>query len=57
MGNYSKLIGSVVGVALSFAVTQFALPPEFASPEVVTAITAGITGILVWAFPANKPAA
>lgn len=55
MGSYSKLIGAVVGFVLSFGVAKLALPAEWASAEVVTAITGGITAVLVWAFPANKP--
>jgi len=56
MGDYSKLVATIVGFALSFAVGKFALPTEWASPETVTSVSGAITAILVYAFPANKPA-
>lgn len=56
MGNYSKVIAAVIGFALSFVVTKFSLPVEWSSPEVATAVSGGITSILVYFFPANKPA-
>ena len=56
MGNYSKLIATVVGFILSFAVAKLALPAEWASPEVAASIASAISAILVFVFPANNPA-
>jgi ABC-type antimicrobial peptide transport system permease subunit len=56
MGNYSKLIGSIVGGFLSWVVAKYALPPEWSSTEVVQGITIVIGSALVYLFPANKPA-
>lgn len=57
MGNYSKLIGSIVGGLLSWLVARYALPPEWASTDMVQAITVIIGSLFVYAFPANKPSA
>lgn len=55
MGNYSKAIGSVVGATLGLLVAYNFIPAEVNSVELATGITAIITGIVTWAFPANKP--
>lgn len=57
MGNYSKLVGSVVGSLLGIAVSSWGLPAELATPEIQVAIVALITGVVTWAFPANKKTA
>ena len=54
--EYSKLIAVVVGFALSFLTTRFALPAEWATGDFAVWVTSIITAILVWRFPANKPA-
>lgn len=56
MGKYSKLIGAVVGPVVGFVVAQFALPPEWASPEAITGVTGFVTAVFVWAFPPNAEA-
>ena len=53
MGNYSKLIGSLLGGALGIAAT-LGLPTEWATPPVQGAIITLLAGIATWAFPANK---
>lgn len=55
MGNYSKLIGSIVGTVLSYVVAKFALPAEWASPSMVAAVTLIVSAAAVYIFPANKP--
>lgn len=54
--QYSKLIGSVVGAAIGFAVAKLGLPAEFNTPEIVTGVTAVLSAVAVWIFPANKTA-
>ncbi|MEN0087722.1 MAG: hypothetical protein AAF737_04725 [Pseudomonadota bacterium] len=56
MKNISKLIGAVVGGALGFAVSNFGLPADLATPEIVASITALLASVFVYFFPANKPA-
>lgn len=53
-GNYSKLLGSVVGSIFGIAVAANALPAELATPEIQGAVVALITGVVTYAFPANK---
>ena len=57
MGSISKLIGSVVGAAVSWAVAKFALPAEWAGPEFTGALTVIIVGLFTYFAPANKPSA
>jgi high-affinity Fe2+/Pb2+ permease len=56
MGNYSKVIGSVVGAVLGFAVSKFGFPADFATPEVVAGVTALFSAIATYFFPQNTPA-
>jgi hypothetical protein len=55
MGNYSKLVGSLVGGAFGFAVARWGLPADLATPEIQGAVTVLFGGILTFIFPANKP--
>lgn len=54
VGNYSKLIGSLVGGILGFAVAHWGFPSVFDTPEAIGAITILVGAIATWAFPANK---
>jgi len=56
MGNYSKLIGSLVGGALGMLVSFGILPAEYATPEIQTSIVTLLATFLTFIFPANKPA-
>jgi hypothetical protein len=53
MGNYSKLIGSIVGGVVGIAAT-FGLPAEWATPEIQGAIVVILSAIATFIFPANK---
>lgn len=54
MGNYSKFIGSLVGGVLGLIGSKFALPAEWQSPEMVSAITLVLGSIFTFIFPPNK---
>lgn len=54
MSNYSKLIASVLGGVLGMAVSKYGLPAEWASTEVVTALTTLVSAVFVYVAPANK---
>lgn len=54
MGNYSKLIGSVVGAGAGALVSFGVLPEEFATPEIQASVTALFVAVFTYAFPANK---
>lgn len=54
MGNYSKLIGSLVGGVLGLLVAKNVIPAEFNTPDVQAAVTVLVSAFAVWAFPANK---
>lgn len=54
LGNYSKMIGSVVGGVLGLLVSIFGLPAEFASPEVQGLVTVIMSAVFTYAFPANQ---
>jgi hypothetical protein len=56
MGNYSKLIGSIVGGVFGLLAT-FGLPVEWATPEIQGAIVTGMSAIFTFIFPANTPTA
>ncbi|MCG6115123.1 MAG: hypothetical protein MEQ84_07975 [Mesorhizobium sp.] len=56
MGNYSKLIGSVVGAAAGALVAFGVLPEELATPEMQASVVAVLSAVFTWAFPANTPA-
>lgn len=59
MGNYSKMIGSLVGGGFGFAVAHWGLPVDFATPDIQAAVTGLITIVggaaFTFIFPANKP--
>jgi hypothetical protein len=55
MGNYSKLIGAIVGGVIGFLGSKYALPAEFSSPDMQAAITLILSAVATWAFPANNP--
>jgi hypothetical protein len=55
MSNYSKLIGSLVGGALGFAVSRWGLPADFATPDIQGAVTILLGAAATFIFPANKP--
>ena len=54
MGNYSKLIGSIVGAIIGFGAAKGFLPAGFDTPDMVAGATAFVSAIFTWAFPANK---
>lgn len=56
MGNYSKLIGSLVGGVVGILVAKNILPPEFNTPEIVASLTVICSAIATYIFPANQPA-
>jgi len=53
MGNYSKLIGAVVGGLVGFG-TSKGLPTELATPEIQAALTVLLSAVATWRFPTNK---
>lgn len=56
MGNYSKLIGSIVGAAAGALVSFGILPEALATPELQGAVIALLSGVATYLFPANKAA-
>lgn len=54
MGNYKKLIGSVVGGAAGLLVSVFGLSPEWQDPEIVAAITTLAAALATFVFPKNE---
>lgn len=55
MGNYSKLIGSIVGGVAGLLVAKGLLPSEWATPEIQGAIVVLLSAAATYFFPANKP--
>jgi len=55
MGNYSKLIGSLVGGIFGFAVARLALPADLATPEIQGAVTILVGAVFTFIFPKNQP--
>jgi hypothetical protein len=55
MGNYSKVIGAVVGGVVGLLGSRFGLPTDWATPEVQGAITILLSAGATFLFPANKP--
>ncbi|WP_315920470.1 hypothetical protein [Mesorhizobium sp. SP-1A] len=55
MGNYSKLIGSIVGGVAGLLVARGLLPEEWATTEIQGAIVVLLSAVATYAFPANKP--
>lgn len=54
LGNYSKLIGSIVGAAAGALVAFGVLPEELATPELQAALVAVLSALATYLFPANK---
>ena len=57
MGNYSKLIGSIVGGIAGILVAKGLLPDSLASADVQSAFVVLLSAVSTYLFPANKPAA
>lgn len=55
LGNYSKLIGSLVGGIFGVLVSRYGLPDAWATPEIQGAVTVLLSAACTWAFPANEP--
>ena len=53
MGNYSKMIGALVGGVAGLLVSVFGLPDAWTSPELQGAITIILSTVFAYAFPAN----
>ena len=53
MGNYSKLIGSIIGGVLGWLGSTYALPPELTSPNIQAAATIILSAAATYLFPAN----
>ncbi|MGH6861511.1 MAG: hypothetical protein ACRECY_14745 [Phyllobacterium sp.] len=53
MGNYSKLIGSIVGGVVGWLGSTYALPPELTSPNIQAAATVILSAVATYLFPAN----
>jgi hypothetical protein len=51
LGNYSKLIGSLLGGAVGWAFTHFGI---HADPDTTAAVTGGISALATVLFPANS---
>lgn len=56
MGNYSKLIGAIIGGIVGLGVSKGFLPADLASPENVAALTTVTAAFFTYVFPANKSA-
>lgn len=56
-GNYSKIIGSLVGAGFGYAVAKLGLPAEFATPDIQLGVVGICSAIFTYFFPANKPSA
>jgi hypothetical protein len=54
LGNYSKLVGSVVGGVFGLLVANFGLPAEWATPEIQGAVTVIMSAAFTYLFPANN---
>jgi hypothetical protein len=57
MGNYSKLIGSVVGGVVGWLGSKYALPASLTSPEIQAAATLILSAVATYLFPANTATA
>jgi hypothetical protein len=57
MGNYSKLIGSVVGGVIGWLGSKYALPQSLTSPEIQAAATLILSAVATYLFPANTASA
>lgn len=54
LGNYSKLIGALVGGVFGILVNKLALPAEWAAPEIQNSIVVLLSAAATYFFPANK---
>ena len=54
MGNYSKLIGSIVGAAVGFGVAKGFFPAEWNTPDVIASFTATVSALFTFFFPKNS---
>lgn len=54
MANYSKLIGSIVGGVIGLLVSNYGLPAELNTPEMIAAVTALVCAAGTYFAPANK---
>ena len=50
-----KAIAGLISSVLSLLVLFKVLPVDLATPEIVSAVSAAITGIVVWAVPNKEP--
>lgn len=57
LGNYSKIVGSLVGGLFGVMVANFGLPAEWATPEIQSAVTVIMSAVFTYMFPANMPKA
>ena len=57
MGNYSKLIGSIVGGIIGWLGSKYALPANLTSPEIQAAATLILSAVATYLFPANSAGA
>jgi hypothetical protein len=57
MGNYSKLVGSIVGGVIGWLGSKYALPPSLTSPEIQAAATLILSAVATYLFPANTAGA
>ena len=55
MGNYSKLIGTIVGGGLGILVNTGILPADMATTEIQSAIVTLLAAVGTFIFPANNP--
>lgn len=56
MGNYSKLIGTLVGAGAGALVSFGLLPEALATPEVQAGVVAVLAAVATYLFPANQSA-
>ena len=54
MGNYSKLIATIVGALASSGVAFGLLPENLATPEIQASVVTVITAIFTYFAPANS---
>ncbi len=56
MGNYSKLIGSLLGGIAALA-AGWGIPAELLGSEMLAGLQVLLVGIITYIFPANEPTA
>jgi hypothetical protein len=57
LGNYSKLIGSLVGGLFGMLVSFGIMPTEWATPEIQASIVTLLSAVFTFLFPANAKSA